>query len=351
MIGSANLLADQRIKSPDNTGFAVQEDSIPAVDKTENWPAIEQTQEYKELAEQSVDTYHQKKYDYGPYLQEYTAVGDYLNYGTAKHSYDNLSREQIDAQGVPKAKYGDNYYYNPTTVAQWSLTQYGKYLQGDQEALNRFFNGANRLIQMQDDQGAFRYDFDWTYYLTNETYQPGWVSGMAQGQGLSVFSRAYHLTGDEKYLTAGNKALDFLLTPVEEGGTMATLKDLEPSLDGYIIFEEYISDPNNYTLNGYMFTLLGLYDWWQLDQDDTSGSHHLAKEYFDSGMKTLVKILPYYDIGGFSAYDLGYIVYDTEPHIGVNYHYIHIMLLHALYSITDQPELQNFELLWASYVQ
>jgi len=76
-----------------------------------------------------------------------------------------------------------------------------------------------------------------------------------------------------------------------------------------------------------------------------------AEKYFDLGIKSLVKVLPYYDIGGFSAYDLGYLIYDKEPHIGIGYHSVHIYLLHILHELTGERELQVFENLWRYYVE
>src|SRR5690606_29452397 len=127
-------------------------------------------------------------------------------------------------------------------VSQYALTQYGIYISNrDEGAKHRFLAAVDRLLKMQDEEGAFRYNFAWKYYLTKEIYEPGWVSGMAQGQALSALSRAYYVTHDPKFIEAGNKALDFMIRPVEEGGTMTTLGDLHPSLTNYIFFEEYIS--------------------------------------------------------------------------------------------------------------
>ena len=163
---------------------------------------------------------------------------------------------------------------------------------------------------------------------------------------LSVFSRAYHVTGDERFLQAGDRALDFLVTPVSEGGVMDALGDVDPSLAGDIMFEEYVAKPSGHTLNGFMGSLLGLYDWSQVK---TSRANQ-ARSYFDRGVESLKRILPYYDIGGFTAYDLGYITYGKKPYVNPSYHSVHVYVLHALASITGDAELYKYEKLWASYV-
>lgn len=312
----------------------------------ERWPKYTAKPEYKPIVEEKLEEYHNNNLNYKVGICEYDYLGDYLNYGSI-NTYAAPQNVIFDADGIPKVKYEDQYYYNPVTVAQYALTLYGKHLQGN-DVLQDFITAAEKLISLQDDSGAFRYSFPFRYYLSGEVYQPGWVSGMAQGQALSVFARAYSVTNDKRYLEAGDKSLEFLLTPVSEGGVMNTLEDLHPSLKKYITFEEYVANPASYTLNGFMFTLLGLHDWAQVSSGETK---ELAEQYFESGVDTLEKILPYYDIGGFSAYDLGHITYDAKPHAAPKYHAIHIYLLHALYSVTDNETLHEFEQLWASYVE
>lgn len=306
--------------------------------------------EYERVVNDSLLEYKKRGINYHIRQQDYDPFGDYLNYGVSI-SYRETEKITFDEKNIPKVKYGENFYYNPVTVAQYALTKYGQYMHiGMESTKEQFLIATNKLLDMQDELGAFRYVFPWKYYLTGEIYAPGWISGMAQGQALSVLGRAYYLTNDKKYLEAGNKAVKFLITPIEKGGTMSTLKDLDPSLAEYIFFEEYISTPNNYTLNGYMFTLLGLYDWKIVTKKYQKQCINLAETYFDLGINTLVRILPYYDIGGFSTYDLGHITFGKKPHLVGGYHAAHINLLHALYSITNNKALKEFEILWSSYV-
>lgn len=76
----------------------------------------------------------------------------------------------------------------------------------------------------------------------------------------------------------------------------------------------------------------------------------MAKKYFSEGIKTLEHILPYFDLNGFTAYDLGHITYQKAPHVGIPYHAVHIYLLHALYSVTQNPWFRYCEFVWSSYV-
>ncbi|WP_187387039.1 D-glucuronyl C5-epimerase family protein [Alkalibaculum bacchi] len=302
------------------------------------------------IVDKALYSYKEQGIEYKTRLQDYNVIGDYLNYGkTVK--YTESTKLIFDDNGIPKVKYGQDFYYNPVIISQYALTKYGQYIneKGEKHKLD-FLAAVDTLIELQDETGAFRYDFSWKYYLTGETYKPGWVSGMAQGQALNALSRAYRLSNNPKYLKAGDKAVEFLITPTDQGGTMSTLENLDPSLKDYIFFEEYISTPNNYTLNGYMFTLLGLYDWKIITSEYRLEEENLAEEYFESGIKTLEIILPYYDIGGFSAYDLGHFNFNKEPHISERYHAVHIQLLHALDSVESNKELKEYEKLWRLYV-
>lgn len=307
------------------------------------WPGYAPGVEYAELVRTSVGSYKAMGYDPSPRIKVHTATGDYMNYSTSRVFREVENLIKFDEDGVPMRTYGDEYVYNPVLVAQYALHVYGLNVMGE-DNLQELEAAMDRLLQLQDERGAFIYDFEWRYYLLDEPYEAGWVSAMAQGQALSALSRAYHLTRERRYLRAGQLAMDYLLTRVADGGVMDTMDDLDPSLGSYIIFEEYLSEPASYTLNGFMYTLLGLYDWAEVTRNDR------AAYYYERGLDTLRRVLPYYDLGGFSAYDLSHITWDRPPNVPVRYHSVHLYLLHALNSITNDPVLEHFSETWKSYV-
>jgi hypothetical protein len=313
----------------------------------ERWPSVPDKAKYTDIIQYNVSMYKEKKINYAVGMQDYDTFGDYLNYST----FEGFKVYKLDKKGIPLVKYGDKYQYNPLMVAQYALHEYGKYFKGERLARDRFINLVDWLVEYQSDDGAFRNNFAWKHSLNPEPYEPGWVSALVQGQALSTFARAYYLTNDEKYLNAGNKALEFLTTPIEKGGVMTTLEDIDPSLKEYIFFEEYITKPNNYTLNGYMFALLGLHDWSVITEKYQLSKKNISAYYFDAGMDTLVNILPYYDIGGFSTYDLAHVVYNKAPNLSPGYHSLHIYELHALNSIYENRWLKHFENTWIKYIE
>lgn len=307
---------------------------------------------YKVLASEYKEGYKKLKIDYKKRMVDYKPFGTYFNFGTTI-SYKNPYMLKFDKEGIPEIIIGKKLYYNPVSFEQYCLYIHDRYLKSNDAKLkDKFIFLADKLISLQSEDGSFRYNYAWEYYLNNIKFKPGWVSGMAQGQALSVFARAYYLTKDKKYLDAGQKSINFLIKPVDDGGCMDTLKDLKvlkPALRKNIIFEEYITKPSSYTLNGFMFILVGLYDWTQLDAN--SVSKQVASDYFQKGITTLKVILPYYDLGGFTSYDLTHLTYGTQPRSALNYHAIHIELLHALEEVTGENTLKQYEKKWESYIK
>jgi hypothetical protein len=295
--------------------------------------------DYSEIVKGAVSSYKQNGFDYRPYLADYSALGPYLNWGLA-----DKPSPIFDGDGIPLVKNGDALVYNPVTIAQYALREYAMYSNGDRAARSRFTKSAEKLLAMEEPDGSLPYKYGWDYYLTKQTFKPGWLSGMAQGQALSVYARALDVTRDSRYLDAGRRALTLMMKPIANGGTASTLVDLRRSWSSRPFIEEYIAQPYSYTLNGYMFALLGLYDWSRADPSSRASSD------FAAGLESLKTVLPLYDLKGFSAYDLGYINYRVQPHTNAVYHMIHIYQLHALNSVAPDPVLAHWEKVWATDV-
>lgn len=326
--------------------IAQQKDtSIKAIlNQPENFDSVEQYQKY----------YINSGY-------QYQSVGDYNTFGNYLYIEDAVSYTddtiiRFDVKGIPMVNYNGNYYYNPVTIDQYALSYYDIYLNSknkNKENLymkQQFLNAADWLIDNMDSIGAIRYNFSYKHYLDDNELQPGWVSAMAQGEALSVFSRAYYLTNNKKYISAGNLAFSFLTTRTSQGGPMDDLSFLGKQMADYIFFQLYITNPPSYTLNGHMFTLIGLYDWSNMPNNKAYSDK--ANEYFKKGLITLKYILPYYDIGGFVCYDLGYLTKPgISPTINFDYYGIHLTLLDALAVITGDNDFRYYKNLWTSYVQ
>ena len=290
-----------------------------------------------------------------PYLiNNYTYYDYYFNLPILE---ENASLK-FDESGIAIVKYEDGYHYNPVTVAQQALGYYNHYQRtGDDKSLSAFFNDSEWFIDNQEENGSFPYDFQ--FELKPGLVLPsGFVSGMAQGQILSTLVRSYNLTKDVRYLETGNKALSFMLASGEEdmfAGCSKTLNDFckqNERLFRYsdsIIFEEYVSEPSSYVLNGDLFALIGLYDWSK--GSISSYGKEEASEGFAHGIKSLEVLLPYYDYYGWSAYDLMQYTYGSAVHLENNYaHNCHIYCLNTLADVTGSDILQRYTDVFKDYV-
>ena len=314
----------------------------------ESWPTHSPTQEQKNLGLSNAYQYRKQGLNADHRSQVYSSTGDYLNYG--KTVFHRPSKTlKLDDQGIPMVFQGGKFNYSAGTVAIAALAEHGRSTESHET--KKFFILAEKLLSLMGDDGALRYAYPYRHYTSTQALAVGWTSGMDQGMALSVFARAYAIDKDKKWLDAGNKVLKFLQTPYPYG-PKSTLKDLDQSLSGRVFFLEYPVEPNVFTLNGYMFTLLGLYDW----ATETNSAE--ADKLFKDGIETLDKILPYYDLGTFSAYDLSYITHSRlpylqprAPHIAPRYHAIHIAQLRALSSVTEDKFLSDRAEKWQGYAE
>lgn len=237
---------------------------------------------------------------------------------------------------------GKTWVYQPVQMAQYCLWLHSHWKHGGVLS-NAFWVNVEHLVGTQREDGAFAMDFDlpWQQPLAS-----GWTSGLAQGQVVSVLTRAYQITQDPRYGDAARAGVRFMLKPESEGGCLGTLADLNPSLSEYSMIIEYPYHPDSYTLNGSLFALLGLYDWMVYDPSVECVLKELAK--------TIGVILPYYDIQsnaqGYSAYNLQHISQGKAPEIQPIYHQYNTMLVWAVDSFLPNPDYSRTWRSWASYV-
>lgn len=313
-------------------------------------PEVQRRLEYRDLGSVKAEEYANQPLRPSELAKSYRADGPYYGYANTRY-YSTGGRILVDEEGFPKIKYGDEYYYNPVTLAQQALAEYSR--EGGPTPM--FLRVVDKLLTLQDKRGAFLYPFKFRKYAHGEDYEPGWNSGMAQGQALSALARAWHITKDERYLAAGKAALTFMQVTREQGGPLTTLAELHsPVLSDHLFVMEYPATPAVYTLNGFMFAIQGVYDWFVL-VDPASGGE--AKSLFDKLLETLIILLPYYDMGTFSSYDLSYITLPIlpdgsrrKPHFSTAYHAVHIEQLWALHFLTKRPILKETADRWQRYV-
>lgn len=172
--------------------------------------------------------------------------------------------------------------------------------------------------------------------------KPGWYSAMGQGHGLSVLARAYHLEKDIKYLEAAQKALSPFRVLSKNHGVLAMYMQEVPW------YEEYPTDPSTFVLNGFIYSLVGLYDFHRLASPEYSRE---AYSLYVQGMTSLKKMLMAFDTGSGTTYDLRHITLGTVPKIARwDYHATHVNQLFMLSTIDKDPLFSVTAKRWLGYM-
>ncbi|NWY49088.1 GLCE epimerase, partial [Sylvia atricapilla] len=206
-----------------------------------------------------------------------------------------------------------------------------------------FFSASRWLLRNQDERGG------WPIMVTRKlgegfkSLEPGWYSAMAQGQAMSTLVRAYQLTKEPSFLSAALRATAPFKLPAEQRGVKAVF------MERHEWYEEYPTTPSSFVLNGFMYALIGLYDL-----KETAGDK-LGKEaglLYERGMASLKAMLPLFDTGSGSVYDLRHFMLGTAPNLARwDYHTTHINQLQLLASVDESPLFREFVKRWKSYLR
>lgn len=200
-----------------------------------------------------------------------------------------------DADGLPLVDLGAKYgrRHNPITVAQYGLFCLQRHVETrEAQYLECMFRCVRWLVQnarpWREDVTAWVYDYGLDFYGP----QAPWISGMAQGQAISLLLRAHALDADARFLEISRGAFQAFLRPISEGGVVSHFPD------GSVVFEEYPTEPPPHVLNGHLFALFGIHDYTQFWNDP------VARELLDLALDGLRKNLHRYDTGYWNLYDL-----------------------------------------------
>ena len=203
-----------------------------------------------------------------------------------------------------------------------------------------FLRTSEWFLKNQNDQGGWSVPVMRSIADNKLILPAGWHSAMAQGHALSVLTRAYHLTNDSRFVRAAQKSLNLFTLLARDGG-------VKNQLFGFDWFEEYPTTPGSFVLNGFMYSLIGLYDF-----STVKGFGNESAALFQSGLTSLRTFLPLYDTGSGSVYDLRHLGLKSAPNIARwDYHAVHIYLLKWLYTITNDPFFNEVADRWIGYAQ
>jgi hypothetical protein len=219
-------------------------------------------------------------------------------------------------------------YFHPVLVANCILGNYNLFLDnGDPAALEIFWNNIRWLAgNGVPYKGALVYPFP--YGLKEFNPEPNWVSGMYQGQILSCFARAFHLSGDEQYMELCR--LTWKSFDLELGEPYGFRYE-----DKYgLWFEEAPQLPAKHILNGAIYALWGILDYYQVSGEG------VLKETWERGIRTILNALDGYDLGYWSLYDLAGTI--------TSYYYqsVHVRQMEALFRQTGEEKFRKYAERW-----
>jgi len=245
----------------------------------------------------------------------------------------------FDDKGIPMLDYKGviGRQYNPIAIAQYGLGFYNRYVkENKEEYLNKFLGQCDWLVDNLEKNKyglyVWMHRFDWEY---QGILKSPWQSSLAQGSGISALIRAFVLTKNDKYLKSAKLAFVSFGKSVEKGGVSFTDKD------GNIWLEETITTPPTHILNGFIWSLWDIYDYYLLTKDSK------IEELFKKTANTIKNNLPKYDIGYWSLYDLA----PTKLKMLASpfYHSLHITQLEILYRMTGESTFEEFSNRWKHY--
>ena len=255
-------------------------------------------------------------------------IGKFFSKNEIKGYYNNMTEKVtmmphlLDTENLPQLNISEGKLVDfPVAIFQYGLGAYDLYLQTKDDRYRRkCVQCAEWAINHLDKEGRWNNFF---YVYPENPY-----GAMAQGEGVSLMLRVHIITKDEKYLHASKRAIDYMLKPMEQGGTTNYNK-------GNTIFMEYTHLP--VVMNGWIFAWWGLYDYVLFTNDKRNYKHVL-----DKSLSSLMKYLPLFSCSYWSKYD-------SEGKIASPfYHNLHIAQMQAMYELTGENIFRKYSECWVA---
>jgi hypothetical protein len=207
------------------------------------------------------------------------------------------------------------YYPGQGIEIQWLATfgeANGYYLSGNQNGALREL--LNEVIPLATERAG---GIAWEYLFRFDGGSPPWTSGLSQGTALQALSRAWSRLKEPAYLQAAKEALSIFVTAPPAGVRVPTAAGAH--------YLEYSFAPKERILNGFIQSLVGLYDYASLTGDP------VGQRLFEAGDAEARAEVPHYDTGAWSRYD-------QSSESDLNYHELLTTFLQNLCQRTNLGE-------------
>ncbi|HEV2715180.1 MAG TPA: D-glucuronyl C5-epimerase family protein, partial [Terriglobales bacterium] len=207
---------------------------------------------------------------------EYYLYSDRLSWGVMR----------LDSAGIPRV-WGrvTGAVYRPAFVAWWGLVNLGHYLRrGDPASMDVFLNQLNWLersaVQRADSAMVWPMNFDCQEGRT--LLKAPWLSCNAQGLVISALVRGHRLTRRPDLLRILEGTAKIFQLDVQQNGVRVLV-------DGHVFYTEIPGGASPGILDGFMTSLLGLYDLFVETGDPA------VERLFREGVEGLKYLLPKWD--------------------------------------------------------
>jgi D-glucuronyl C5-epimerase C-terminus len=231
----------------------------------------------------------------------------------------------MDSNGVVLAQYGDLWYHNPVTISQKGINFFDRYRKVNDSLYLDYTNiHRDALINIMNEVGFFEYRMNY-HHFDIYFFNP-WYSGMAQGQALSLLSRLAFYADDTLSEALAHKIFQ-TLDPYSKFYEVEFIDN-----DHYAWIEEYPANSPDHTFNGFMFAIIGIYDYYHLLKPDEE-----TRDILSAYLTTVHDYMhEYRNPGTISKYCL------RHNHTDTIYHRIHVLQLDYFTKITQDSSFSLF---------
>lgn len=244
-----------------------------------------------------------------------------------------IFERNLDSNGIPLLVEGftNGNGYHPSYICRYALYVAAAYdLNPNEENYQKIQNLMTWIV----DNKVVREKFiTWEFFqdLPSFNLTAPWTSALTNAWCSGALLHGYRIIGDSKLEAHARASLEYLFTPLSEGGGLFQFDN------GDIWFEE---SPNletpSHILNGFIYAIE------VLDMFTSYFGYNRYQDFFDRAISSLVNRIDQYDVGYGSIYDL----YTRGNKLGMGYHYLHCVQLYYLYLRTGNPRLLEYSQKW-----
>jgi hypothetical protein len=239
---------------------------------------------------------------------------------------------RLDSSGIPRAWYrvtGAAYW--PGYIAWYGLVNLGHHLRrGDQASLDIFLNQISWLERnaIRRADGAVVWPMNFDYPEGSVLLKAPWISAHAQGLAISALVRGWRLTRRPRLFDLLTSSTKVFQLDVGDGG-------IRVAFEGQVLYTEVPGGKPPAILDGFMTSLLGLYDW-SVETEDPR-----VRRLFTEGIAGLKHALPRWD------YRRKWSWYGNQAYLcPPPYHRLNRLLLMVLAQLSAEPSFADYANCW-----